>query len=93
MVPHTLLDSVYLIEYATAMHLVLKPLSLVELAIFHELELAELRAKIINELTLVNIAVRILQCASAVLLSIKEFSSVYFAYFVVHSALSMRQEC
>ncbi len=91
--PHTLLDLVYLIEYATAMHLVLKPLALVELAIFHELELAELRAKIINELTLVHVSVRILQCTSAVLLSIKEFSSVCFAYFVVHSALSMRQEC
>lgn len=93
MVPHTLLHLVYLIEYATAMHLVLKPLTLVELAIFDELELAELRAKIINKLTLVNIAVRILQCASSVLLSIKKFSSVYFAYFVVHSALSVRQEC
>ena len=91
--PHTLLDLVYLIEYATAMHLVFKPLALVELAIFHELELAELRAKIINELTLVHVSVRILQCASAVLLSIKEFSSVNFSYFVVHSALSMRQEC
>jgi hypothetical protein len=28
-----------------------------------------------------------------VLLSIKKFSSVCFTYFVVHSALSMGQEC